>query len=128
MNYYCTLPRLAAATERDLAAALREIAELLKGFDEPARIQVTIKRNKRQSCWSLELSQNACRLHSKETNRPDFEIITKEEVWWQIAEGSLAPVRAFYEHKMGLRGNILLGERLLMRLAAQKGKSEEKVQ
>ena len=109
-------------------AALREIAELLKGFDEPARIQVTIKRNKRQSCWSLELSQNACQLHSKETDRPDFEIITKEEVWWQIAEGSLAPVRAFYEHKMGLRGNILLGERLLMRLAAQKGKSEEKVQ
>ena len=46
------------------------------------------------------------------TNRPDFEIITKEEVWWQIAEGSLAPVRAFYENKMGLRGNILLGERL----------------
>ena len=109
MNYYCTLPRLAAATERDLAAALREIAELLKGFDEPARIQVTIKRNKRQSCWSLELSQNACQLHSKETDRPDFEIITKEEVCWQIAEGSLAPVRALYENKMGFTQQYFVG-------------------
>jgi putative sterol carrier protein len=64
-------------------------------------------------------------LHFKETDRPDFEIIAKEEFWWQIAEGSLAPLRAFCESKMGLRGDIQLGERLLMQLAAQKGRSEK---
>ena len=101
------------------------MAELLQGFNERARIQLRIISGEKQLCWYLDLSENACQLHVKETDRPDFEIIAKEEFWWQIAEGSLAPLRAFFENKMRMRGDIRLGERILMRLAAQKGRSEK---
>jgi putative sterol carrier protein len=104
------------------------MAELLQGFDERARIQFRIIRDEKQLCRYLDISENGCQLHVKETDRPDFEIIAKEEVWWQIAEGSLAPLRAFFENKMRIRGNIQLGERFLMRLATQKGRSENEAQ
>jgi putative sterol carrier protein len=121
MNSYFTLRSLTGPTERDLGSTFQRMAELLGGSDERARIQFRILNGARQLCWCLELAQQVCQVRTEIIDHPDFEIITKAETWWQIAGGSLSPLRAFTQGKMRVRGNIELGKRLLQRLASSEG-------
>jgi putative sterol carrier protein len=117
-NSYFTLRKLRAPIERDLGATFQRMAELLERSEEPARVQFRILDGEKQLYWWLELGSTACRSHAEKDERPDFEIITKAETWWQIAEGLLAPLRAFTQGKMRVRGDIELGKRILQRLAS----------
>jgi putative sterol carrier protein len=126
MNTYFTLRRLTGPTERDLGTTFQRMAELLEGSEESARVQFRILSGEKQLCWCLELAQKACQLRAERIDHPDFEIIAKAETWWQIADGSLSPLRAFTQGKMRVRGNIELGERVLMRLASSEDISERR--
>jgi len=117
-NGYFTLRKLRAPLEKDLEMTFQRMAELLKKSEEKARIQFRITDGEQESYWGLELGPTACRVHTKKAERPDFELITDAETWWQIAEGLLAPLRAFTQGKMRLRGDLELGKRILQRLAS----------
>jgi Putative sterol carrier protein len=121
MNSYFTLRSLMGPTEKDLGTTFQRMAELLEGSDEPARVQFRILNGEKQLCWCLELGPKACHVRAKSIDHPDFEMITNAETWWQIAEGSLSPLRAFTQGKMRVRGNIELGKRILKRLALSEG-------
>ena len=41
--------------------------------------------------------KTAAKLNLKKADKPDFEIITTEETWLQIANGVLSPLRAFLQ-------------------------------
>jgi len=120
-NGYFTLRKLRAPLEKDLEMTFQRMAELLKKSEEKARIQFRITDGEQESYWGLELGPTACRVHTKKAERPDFELITDAETWWQIAEGLLAPLRAFTQGKMRLRGDLELGKRILQRLASPEG-------
>ena len=120
-NGYFTLRKLRAPLEKDLEMTFQRMAELLKKSEEKARIQFRITDGEQESYWGLELGPTACRVHTKKAERPDFELITDAETWWQIAEGLLAPLRAFTQGKMRVRGDLELGKRILQRLASPEG-------
>ena len=125
INSYFTLRRLTESTERDLDKTFQRMIELLEDSEESARIQFQIIRDTQPLCWCLELERRSCRVTREKIEHADFEIITKAKTWWQIAEGSLAPLRAFTQGKMRVRGNIELGQRVLKQLASSKDSSDE---
>lgn len=125
MNSYFTLRPLANSIETDLDTTFQRMAEFLTEPEETARIQFRILEGMQESCWYLDLTSKGCQMHAERIAHPDFEIITKAETWKQIAGGSLAPLRAFTQGKMRVRGNIDLGKRVFQRLASSEGLSGE---
>lgn len=132
MNSYVTLRKLTEPTEkereptdRELDATFQRMAELLEGADEEVRVQFQIFSGEKQLLWYLEPVEQVYQVRAERVDHPEFEIITKSETWWQIAQGSLSPLRAFIQGKMRVRGNIELGKRLLKQLASPEDLSDE---
>jgi putative sterol carrier protein len=46
--------------------------------------------------------------------RPDVEIITRAETWWEIADGRLSPLEAFVKGRLRVRGKIELAKRIFL--------------
>ena len=119
MSAYFTLKNLTDHPDRrDLGTVFDRISGRVTGSGEGTqRAQFRIANGEEQSCWSFELGPGTCKLHNEGVDRPDFEIITDPETWWQIAEGKLAPLRAFVGGKLRLRGDVELCETFLRQLA-----------
>jgi putative sterol carrier protein len=117
MNAYFTFRKLSPAAEKNLEATFQHMADLLEGSAEPARIQFQILEGDKKSVWLLDLGPTSCRLSTEKDERPDFEIITTADTWWNLAEGSLSPFRAFTQGKLRVLGDIDLGRRVLQGLA-----------
>lgn len=117
-NAYFTFCNLSPPAAGDLKATFQRMAEILERSPEPARIQFQLLERDHTSYWGLALGPTDCRVYAEKDERPDFEIITRAETWRSIAEGSLAPFRAFIQGKMRVRGDLELGQRILQRLAA----------
>ena len=117
MQNYVTLQRLSAPTTSDLGKTFDRAAEILTRSKEEATIQFRLV-GETPTCWTISLGgKGAKAVADKPVTKPDFEIITSTETWAQIADGALAPLRAFTQGKMRVRGDIELGEKLLKRLS-----------
>jgi putative sterol carrier protein len=114
--------------KNDVDHTIRRMAELLGETEERGWIQFRIKDGEEWKYWCLELGPEGCKAHAGRVTRPAFEVvtptfelITPAGTWWQIAKGSIAPLEAFGEGKMRIRGNVELGKLLLKRLASSEG-------
>jgi putative sterol carrier protein len=96
------------------------MAELLhaNAADEAARLQFRIVDGEAQSVWTLASVRKRWQVGEEEIEKPDFEIITDAETWWQVADGKLSPFRAFLQGKMRVLGDFELGKRVLRRISA----------
>lgn len=120
MSAYFTLKGLVDPRRRDLRRLFQRMAERCSGSGDhrTRRAQFQIVAGAERTSWSLEVGPRAAKLLTDAVSQPDFEIITDAETWWRIAEGKLAPLRAFFDGKMRLRGDVDFGERFLRQYAA----------
>jgi putative sterol carrier protein len=122
MKDYVTLRCLTGRKKCDVGDTFKRMAELLKDSEDDGSIQFRILNKDQHLYWNLLLHPNGCHVRPEKIDKPDLEIITKEETWRQIAEGKLSPLVAFVRHKMRIRGNEKLGKRILKQLASSEGK------
>ena len=62
------------------------------------------------------MTPDGCQEYEAETERPDLEIITDAETWTAIAEGKAAPLEAFGQGKVRVRGDIELARHFVRRV------------
>jgi SCP-2 sterol transfer family len=125
LSGFFALRKLTGPSERDVAATFQRMAEVLGRFDEAARLRFQIVSDQpvpeeQPSFWSLEVGPQGSEASAQRIDRPDFEVITTAETWWRIADGTLAPLRAFLQGQMRVRGNVEIGKRILSRLSSGK--------
>ena len=127
VHAYFRLHKLTGPTQKYLGETFQRMAELLhaNGAGESARLQFRILSDEKQSVWTLATVRKRWQVGEEEIERPDFEIITDAETWWEVADGRLSPFRAFLQGKMRVRGNIELGKRVLGRIASAPSASTE---
>jgi putative sterol carrier protein len=117
MNNYFTLQRLSAPSVSDLGKTFSRAAELLADSKEHATLQFRIVGDA-PGCWTIVLDGSGARaIADTPAAKPDFEIVTSTATWQEIADGKLAPLRAFTQGRMRVRGNFSLGEQVLQRLS-----------
>jgi len=121
MSSYVKLRSLTERREQDLGGTFQRMAEYLGKTGEHALLQIRILSGEKHLYWSIELDENGTKVRNEKVDHPDFEVVTREETWWQIAEGTLSPLDAFTQNKMKVRGDAHLGKRILSRLAASEG-------
>jgi putative sterol carrier protein len=108
--------------EHDLDQTFQHMAEALAGSGEEGHFQVRILGSGAELCWNIGLGGKSPEVGRQRMHRPDFEIVTRIETWWHIAEGKLSPLDAFLTGKMRVRGNRDFGQRVFKRLARPEGK------
>jgi putative sterol carrier protein len=120
VDAYFSLHKLTGPTQKSLGETFHRMAELLhaNAADESGRLQFRILDGEKQSVWTLASVRKRWQVGEEEMEKPDFEIITDAETWWQVADGKLSPFRAFLQGKMRVLGNIELGKRVLGRISA----------
>jgi putative sterol carrier protein len=121
VDSYVKLRSLTERRESDLDGTFQRMAELLDKTGEHALLQIRVLNDEKHLHWCLELDEQGSRVRTELVQHPDFEVVTRAETWWQIAEGSLSPLEAFTRGKMKVRGDVELGKRILRRLAASEG-------
>ncbi|HYL45062.1 MAG TPA: SCP2 sterol-binding domain-containing protein [Ktedonobacteraceae bacterium] len=121
MDSYVKLRSLTERREQNLGDTFQRMAEHLGKTGEHALLQIRILSGDKHLYWCLELDEHGTKVRAEKVDHPDFEIVTRAETWWQIAEGSLSPLEAFTQNKMKVRGDAQLGKRILRQLAASEG-------
>lgn len=124
MIRYASLRPLNEPSLREFERAFERLGELLEKSGERGRLQFQIRSAEARRYWSFELAAEGCRLRAEPVEKPDVEIITQAETWWQIADGTLSPVEAFGRGKMRIRGDLELAKRLYKKLATGEGSTE----
>ena len=120
VDAYFSLHKLTGPTRKSLGETFHRMAELLheNAADESGHLQFRILDGDRSSVWTLASVRKRRQVGEEEMEKPDFEIITDAETWWQVADGKLSPFRAFLQGKMRVLGNLELGKRVLARISA----------
>lgn len=121
---YVLLQKLTKPTELELETTFRRVAEILSKTrnGKPLKLQFSILDDKTEepTLWSVAISKGGGAAAKGPAERPDVEIITSAETWWQIAEGRLSPLEAFVKGRLRVRGNIERAKRVfLIDLAAE---------
>jgi putative sterol carrier protein len=115
-------PLVDAVTSSQLVASFDRLAELLKGASFSGNARITLVGGPQTQSFTVSLQKGSAKVDS-DAKKADFEIITTPETWLVIAQGDLAPLDAFTQGKMRVRGDYRLGQRIMKRLAANDGRS-----
>ncbi len=114
---YARLPALVEPGTTDIAASLQRLAELLASTGKSATINLHFVGIAGTQRWHLRLDPERTVAGKGEADNPTLEVITRPNVWIEIAAGSLSPLLAFGSGLARVRGDIGLAKRLLRSLA-----------
>jgi hypothetical protein len=114
---YARLPALVEPGITDIAASLKRLAELLASTGESATVNLHFVGVAGTQRWHLRLDPERTVAVEGEARNPTLEVITRPDVWREIAAGSLSPLLAFGSGLARVRGDIGLAKRLLRSLA-----------
>jgi putative sterol carrier protein len=115
-------PFLDAVTTPQMASSFDRLAELLNGAPFSGTARFTLVGASQKQSFIVALQKGSAKVDSK-TKEVNLEVITTPETWLLIAQGDLAPLDAFTQGKMRVRGDYKLGQRIVKRLAAGEGRS-----
>ncbi len=111
------LKGIAGDKGRGIVDSFEKVARKLERTEERGVVQIRILAEDEEHYWRVEMEKGECRLHEGSIQKPSLEIITREETWREISEGSLSPMEAFLHGRMRVRGDLKMGIRILKRLA-----------
>jgi putative sterol carrier protein len=124
MEAYAKLRPLTGGKDADLDAAFQQAAQMLTEPAQRARIQLRVLTDAEPLFWCLEMTGERCSAQRGRVEHPDLEVISREETWRQIVDGSVSPIEAFLGGNLRVRGDLEIAKGLLLRLAESRDGSE----
>lgn len=109
-------PNLFGGKESDLGQSFTQVATALARSKRTGSLQFTIDDEGKTRQWCVAISPSKCEAVEAAVERPDLEIITDARTWGDIAAGRVAPLEAFGQGKVRLRGDIELAQLLARRV------------
>lgn len=109
-------PNVLGRREADIAEGFKQIAKALAKSKRTGVIQFTIGNGRKTRQWCVAMAPTGCEATETATARPDVEIITDAKSWADIAAGRVAPLEAFGQGKVRVRGDIELARLLVRRV------------
>ena len=119
MSDYVKLKNLVDPPQREVDSTLKKLAADLGRSGERCRIQFRFLTEDGEIQRWLELgakTQIAEGMRKREDVQ--IEVALKLQTWFEVAEGKLSPVEAWYGGRMGFRGDLDLARRLVKAAAA----------
>jgi len=118
MSDYVKFRNLVEPPEKELESTVAKLGAELAKSGESCEIQFRFLTEEGEIRHSLVLRGAEIEDGEKEAAR--IEIALKLATWFEIAEGKLSPVEAWYRGRMGFRGDLDVARRLV-RAAGESG-------
>jgi putative sterol carrier protein len=118
MDSYVRLQKLTEPIRAELATTFQRVAEILSKTrnGRPLQLQFSIleRDSEEPTPWSVAITKQGGKVTQQAADKPDVEIITEAETWWEIAERRLSPLEAFVTGRLRVRGNIERAKRVFL--------------
>ena len=109
-------PNLFGDRKSAIEESFKQVATALSKSKRSATIQFTIDDGGKTRQWCVALSPSGAEAIETAVERPALEIITDAGTWSEIAAGRVAPLEAFGQGKVRVRGDIELAQLLARRV------------
>jgi putative sterol carrier protein len=109
-------PNTFRGKQTELGASFKRIAEALGKSKRTGAIQFTIQDGRSTRSWCLNMTPSGCDVSESRVESPDLEILTDAELWTEIARGDVAPLEAFGQGRVRVRGDVELARVLAKRM------------
>ncbi len=115
------LPRLIDAGVADLSRSIRRFGEIIgTGQKQPVSLGFHLIGDVARY-WRLQLGPQGPKVSEQAPDdtkapRPDIEVVTSEQTWRNIAEGTLAPMAAMIAGQLRFRGDVALAHHVVQLL------------
>lgn len=115
------LPRLRRDPDEDTERSIISLAGGLGPATEPASMSLQIHGDTAARYWRIQIGPDGAKAIEEGaepslTDPVDVEIITREETWRLIADGTASLVDAWVDGQLRFRGNIVVLYRLVRQL------------
>ncbi|GJL57044.1 SCP2 sterol-binding domain-containing protein [Nitrospira sp. M1] len=111
-----TFPNLFGRKRKTLQECFKRMARSLSNARRSGAIQFGIRDGKKMSDWCLTMTPEGCQVAEAKIEHPTLEILTDKVTWMEVANGKMAPMEAFGQGKMRVRGDLQLARVLVRRL------------
>ncbi len=116
------LPRLIDAGVADLSRSIRRFGEIIGTTQkQPVSLGFHIIGDATRY-WRLQIGPQGPKVSEEaddaKTPRPDIEVVTSDQTWRNIAEGTLSPMSAMIAGQLRFRGDVALARRVVQQLRA----------
>jgi SCP-2 sterol transfer family len=95
---------------------IERIAAAVRWTRPSAVVRFTILQPAPARSWSLDLSRKGCSVGESRDDVPDLEILTTPDVFQKMFGGELAPLQAFGQGRMRVRGSLEVARALVRNL------------
>lgn len=112
---------LITVNSSQIRESFEQMTQALHGASFSGVVRFTLIGDPQAQSFTISLHGGDTKLEDK-AKKVDLEVIMQPETWLGIAEGKLAPLDAFTQGKMRVRGDYKLGQRIMKRLAADNGR------
>ena len=110
------LAPITVSTGGSIEDTIARLAATLRWTRPSAVVRFTILQPTPARSWALDLSRKGCHIGESRDEPPDLEILTTADVFQKIFAGELAPLHAFGEGRMRVRGSLELARALVRKL------------
>ena len=100
----------------NFGAGFQKMAEALAKARHVGTIQFTIQDGRTTRRWCLTSTPDGSNVSETRTENPDLEVLTDADSWAEIASGEIAPLEAFGQGRVRVRGDIELARVLAKRM------------
>lgn len=102
---------------RDIAQSFQAMAEALRTYDAPCRLQVRlVDGDETVETWNVEGGVRASAARGQEAADADVLVVVSSDTWIEIAQGRLAPFDALFGGKLRIGGDVELAKRIARHL------------
>ena len=122
---FAMIKDLTAGGRNDTAGTFKSLSELLAASHLRGTLQVWLVPDKhtQASCFRVNFAARKSTLSTTAVKKPSVELVMKPEVWAQIAAGRLAPIDAFMDGLMRIRGDVTLAQKMMKHSAGSPGRT-----
>ncbi len=103
---------------KNIEASFEAMSKALQNSGEKGKFQIKLLTKKQPTYIGFDLTPKNCEVNFKQSEKPDLELIAKEDTVWEMLHGKLSPLHAFRSGKLRIRGDASMGLRILKELAS----------
>jgi putative sterol carrier protein len=123
---FAVIKDLTGSGRKDVPKTFERLAELLGASGIRGSLQVQVledEAGEKKSYVNVKLGAGQQKTSTRALSKPGVELITRPETWMAIASGRLAPIEAFLQGNMRIRGNTSLALKMLKHVAGSPGRT-----
>lgn len=111
--------RTLARPQDDAVKSINQLSKALSGLGKPVRLHIELLSGPdggRVQHWDVQCGAKSGKVKRGKPKEADVVVVTRPEIWAEIAQGQLAPYEALYSGKLRVGGDFEMAKAIVKHL------------